>query len=51
MLFVCYEFMHEMGMKPKNWLEFFDFLKYSKVKGLLKERAMAKARAEMGNGR
>jgi hypothetical protein len=39
-----------MKMKPKNWLEFFEFIRYSKVKGMLKEMALAAAKAGMDSG-
>ena len=50
LLFACYEFLHEMHRNPKNWHEFFDFLKYCKTKGILREMALAAARAEAGDG-
>jgi hypothetical protein len=39
-----------MHIKPKNWSEFFEFLKYSKVKSVLKEMAIATAKAGASNG-
>jgi hypothetical protein len=51
LLFICYEYMHEMGQKPKNFDELFEFLKYTKVKNIIKEMAMAQAKmGGMGNG-
>jgi hypothetical protein len=47
LLFACYEFLHEMGTKPRNFLELFEFIKYSKVKNAVKEMAMASAKAGM----
>jgi len=49
LLFICYEYMREMHGEPRNWYEFFDFLKYMKVKGTLKEIAMAAAKAGRNN--
>jgi len=39
--------MHEMGIKPKDYDELFEFIKYSKVKNILKEMALATAKAGM----
>jgi len=39
-----------MGVKPKNYLELFEFIRYSKVKNTLKEMALATAKAGMGDG-
>jgi len=50
LLFACYEFIHEMHMKPKNYLELFEFLKYNKTKNILKEMAIAAIKAGSGNG-
>jgi hypothetical protein len=47
LLYACYEFLHETGVKPKNFLELFEFIKYSKVKNVLKETALAAAKAGM----
>ena len=49
LLFACYEYTHEMGSEPKNWLDFFEFLRYAKVKSTLKEIAMAAAKAGSAN--
>ena len=45
LLYIYYEFAHEMHRSPKDWRDFFDFLKYSKAKGVLKETALATAKA------
>ena len=37
-------------MKPRDYLELFEFLKYSRTKSVLKEMALATARAGMGDG-
>ena len=34
-----------MHVKPKNYLELFEFLKYSRAKNVLKETALATAKA------
>jgi hypothetical protein len=34
-----------MGVKPKNFVELFEFIKYSKAKNVLKETALAIAKA------
>jgi len=39
-----------MHIKPKCYLELFEFLKYSKVKSVLKEMALATAKAGMKDG-
>jgi hypothetical protein len=36
-----------MGVKPKSYLELFEFVKYSKAKSVLKEMALATAKAGM----
>jgi hypothetical protein len=36
-----------MHIKPRNYLELFEFIKYSKVKSTLKEMALATAKAGM----
>ena len=50
LLFICYEFLNEVHMKPKNWKEIFEFAKFSKTKGILKEMATASARAKSNAG-
>jgi hypothetical protein len=35
----------QLRVRPLSWTDLFDFLRYSKSKGLLRERAMAAARA------
>jgi hypothetical protein len=42
--------MHELHTEPKNWHEFFEFLRYVKVKSTLKEAAIAAAKSGSGNG-
>jgi len=37
-------------MRPKNWDEFFEFMKYCRTKNILKEMAFAAAKAGAGNG-
>jgi hypothetical protein len=44
-LFSCYEFLHEMHVKPRSWEELFEFLKYIKVLNMFKKMAMAEAKA------
>jgi hypothetical protein len=34
-----------MHFKPDNWMEFFEFIGYMKVKSMLKEIAIMKAKA------
>jgi hypothetical protein len=36
--------MAQMKLRPASWIELFDFLRFSKTKGLLRERAMAAAK-------
>ena len=50
LLFICYEFLHEMHRNPKNYDEVFEFTRYSKVKNMLKEMAFAAATAKSGAG-
>jgi hypothetical protein len=50
LLFTCYEFVKEMGVKPKSFLEVFEFLKFSKVKSTLKEIALNMAKRGADNG-
>jgi len=52
MLYAYYEFSHALHRCPKDWRDFFDFLKYSKTKSAIKEMAFetAKARSGVGNG-
>jgi hypothetical protein len=44
MLFMCYRFLHEMHTRPKSFLELFEFIKYCKTDGKLKEAAMSMAK-------
>jgi hypothetical protein len=44
LLYTCYEFYDHFKNKPKNWIEVFDFLRFMKVQGILKEIAMSMAR-------
>jgi hypothetical protein len=43
LLYACYEFYDRFKNKPANWLEVFDFLRFMKVQGILKEIAMSMA--------
>jgi len=36
--------MNTLHRKPDNWHEIFEFLKYAKVKGILKEMALNAAK-------
>jgi hypothetical protein len=45
LLYVCYEFYDRFKNKPKDWMEVFDFLRFMKVQGILKEIAMDIVRA------
>jgi hypothetical protein len=44
LLYACYEFYDRFKNKPGNWMEVFDFLRFIKVQGILKEIAMSTAR-------
>jgi len=48
LLYVCYDYFHELHRSPKDWQDVFDFLKYSKTKGSLKEAAFEAAKAASG---
>jgi hypothetical protein len=39
-----------MNAKPKDFLELFEFIKYTKVKNVLKDMAIAAAKVGMENG-
>lgn len=39
-----------MGVKPKDYLELFEFIKYTKVKNTLKDMALTAAKAGMEDG-
>jgi hypothetical protein len=43
-LFAAFEFIAQLHVYPKAWIDVFDFLRFSKTKGLLRERAMAAAK-------
>jgi hypothetical protein len=36
--------MAQLHVYPASWIDLFDFLRFSKTKGLLRERAMAAAK-------
>jgi hypothetical protein len=44
LLFMAHEFQAQRHMKPYSFLELFEFLKYTKVKGIFKETAIAAAK-------
>jgi hypothetical protein len=44
-LYACYEFYDRFKNKPKSWIELFDFLRFIKVQGILRDIAMSAARA------
>ena len=46
LLFACHEYMNENKMRPKSWIELFEFMKFSKTKGILKEMAIETAKAK-----
>ena len=39
-----------MGRDPKTYLELFEFIKYTKVKNVLKDMAIATAKAGLEDG-
>jgi hypothetical protein len=39
-----------MGGKPKDYLELFEFIKYTKVKNTLKDMAIAQVKAGLEDG-
>ena len=39
-----------MGAKPKDFLELFEFINYTKVKNVLKDMAIAAGKAGMEDG-
>jgi hypothetical protein len=45
---MAHEFQAQRHMKPDNFLELFEFLRYAKVKNIFREMAMAAAKAGMG---
>lgn len=49
-MFACYEFLHEMGVKPKDYLELFEFIKYTRVKNVLKDMIIAAAKTGLEDG-
>jgi len=50
MLYACYEFSRGLHREPKDWRDFFDFLKFSETRNMLKEAALETARAKSGAG-
>jgi hypothetical protein len=44
-LYACYEFYDRFKNKPRDWPELFDFLRFMKVQGTLKEIAVNAAKA------
>jgi hypothetical protein len=42
---MVHEFQAQRHMKPDNFLELFEFLRYTKVKNIFREMAMAAAKA------
>jgi hypothetical protein len=47
-LFLCYEYLAKIHVKPESFCQLFEFLRYSKTIGIFKEIAMKKARAADG---
>jgi hypothetical protein len=45
LLYACYGFYDRFKNKPGSWIEVFDFLRFMKVQGILKDIAMSMARA------
>jgi hypothetical protein len=43
-----FEYMAQMKSRPASWIDVFDFLRFSKTKGLLRDMAMAAAKQERG---
>jgi hypothetical protein len=44
LLYACYQFYDRFKHKPASWLEVFDFLRFMKVQGILRDIAMSNAR-------
>jgi hypothetical protein len=44
-LFLAHEFQAQRHMKPDNFLELFEFTRHAKVKNVIREEAMAAAKA------
>lgn len=49
LLFLCYEYMDRIHMKPESFYELFEFSLYAKTVGILKEVVMRQARAAYGS--
>jgi hypothetical protein len=45
---MVHEFQAQRHMKPDNFLELFEFLRYTKVKNIFREMAMAAAKSGAG---
>jgi hypothetical protein len=48
LLFSCYEFLHEMHVRPASWLELMEFMNFSRVKNIFQEMAMKAAKIGKG---
>jgi hypothetical protein len=48
LLFICYEFLHEMHVRPKDFDELFEFLRYGRAKNVLTDMAIAAAKVSNG---
>jgi hypothetical protein len=46
MLFSCYEFMAQMGQKPKSFVELFEFMNYVDAKNTIQAAAMQLAKSK-----
>lgn len=42
--------MSELHDRPKSFLELFEFMRYNKTKGILRDIAMASVKAGLKNG-
>jgi hypothetical protein len=45
-LYACYEFYDRFKHKPKDWLELFDFFRFTKVKSVFRDIALQEAKAK-----
>lgn len=50
LLFFCYEFMSELGSRPKSFTELFEFLRYNTTKGIMKSMAIDAIKSRQENG-